>query len=70
MKQVKIQSDYGINTYLIITKTDDGDVVLKIIGNEEMRIATSGSRFEYNTLWDILKALNQVIEAVDKEGNK
>lgn len=68
MKQVKIQSDYGTDTYLIITRTDDGDVVFKIIGKEEMRIATSGSRFKGNTLINILKGLNEVIDAVDVRG--
>lgn len=69
MKQVKIQSDYGVDTYLIITKTDDCDVILKIIGNEEMRIATSGSRYKGETLWNILKGLNEVMNAVDTKGS-
>lgn len=75
---VRIQSDYSPDTYLTIAMSEDGDIALKIYGDDEMRITTSGSRFHGKDLVKILDAFQNVMRVIDevqnndlmKEGNK
>ena len=62
MKTAKLRSDYSIDTCLLITQSDDGDVSLKIIGDGEMRITTSGSRIKGQDLLDLIGAFVTVID--------
>lgn len=66
MKTVSFESDYAPGTILQIVQTDDGDIVLKIRGNGEMRIATSGGKLHGKQLVDCLKGFEQVVAALEK----
>lgn len=66
MKQVKIDSDYAPGTSLRITQTDDGDIVLRIHGDGEMRIATSGGQFHGKQLVTVMKLFSAIIDAANK----
>lgn len=63
---VRIQSDYSSDTYLTIAMSEDGDIALKIYGDDEMRIAASGSRFHGKNLAKILDAFQNVIRVIDE----
>lgn len=66
---VKIPSDYDPNTFLRLTQTEDGDVILKIIGNGEMRIATSGGMLHGLELVAVVNAFKAIIDTYRrKEG--
>lgn len=67
MAQTKIRSDYDPNTILTITTTDDGDVILHIHGDGEMRIATSGGQFHGNRLVAITDAFKKVIRLTKED---
>ena len=63
---VRIRSDYSPDTYLTIARSEDGDIALKIYGDDEMRIATSGSRFNGKDLAKILNAFQNVMNVIDE----
>jgi hypothetical protein len=63
---VKIKSDYSPDTYLTIAMSEDGDIALKIYGDDEMRIATSGSRFHGKDLVKILDAFQNLMRVIDE----
>ena len=67
---VRIQSDYSPDTYLTIAMSEDGDIALKIHGDDEMRIATSGSRFHGKDLVKILNAFRNVMDVIDEVQKK
>lgn len=72
-RTVLIQSDYSPDTTMRITMTEDGDVIFKIRGPGEMRIATSGGSFHGQQLakfCEAAKAIMEVAEQNDKEGEK
>ena len=70
MKYVKVQSDYSPETYLKMVRTDDGDIVFKICGEGEMRIATSGGQFHGKELVEIVKALDTFMDVINKSEEK
>ena len=61
---VRIQSDYSPDTYLTIAMSEDGDIALKIYGDDEMRITTSGSRFHGKNLVKVLNAFQNVMRVI------
>lgn len=61
---VKIRSDYSPDTCMLITRTEDGDVAIKIIGDDEMRITASGSRYKGNDLVNIIDAFQNLINVI------
>lgn len=63
------QSDYSPDTTMRITMTEDGDVIFKIRGPGEMRIATSGGHFHGHQLAKFCEAAKAMLE-VAKENNK
>lgn len=65
MKCVKVQSDYSPNTYMRLVQTDDGDIVFKICGDGEMRIATSGGRFHGKKLVAVCGAISDLMDALE-----
>ena len=67
MKSVLFESDYAPGTFLQIVQTDDGDVILKIKGDGEMRIATSGGKLHGKRLVDCVEGFIAVIAALDEE---
>lgn len=67
---VRIQSDYSSDTYLTIAMSEDGDVALKIYGDDEMRITTSGSRFHGKNLAKILDAFQNLMCVIDEVQKK
>ena len=67
---VKIPSDYDPNTFLRLTQTDDGDIILKVVGNGEMRIATSGGYLHGMDLVAVIQALGTVIDTYKKVSDK
>lgn len=60
----RIRSDYCPETCMLITRSDDGDVAIKIIGDGEMRIATNGSRYKGNDLVNIVDAFQNLINVI------
>lgn len=58
---VRLESDYAPGTFLYITCTSDGDIALRITGNGEMRIATSGGQFHGLDLVAITSAFRDII---------
>ena len=67
MKTAKLRSDYSTDTWLRITQSDDGDISLKIIGDGEMRITTSGSRLKGQDLLDVIEAFITVIDISNRQ---
>lgn len=63
-KTVYIKSDYDTNTGLRIVRNIDGDIIFKISGKGEMRIATNGGKFHGKKLCAILKASEALIDAL------
>lgn len=63
-KTVYVKSDYDPDTGLRIVRNVDGDIIFKISGKGEMRIATSGGKFHGNKLGAILKASEALIDAL------
>ena len=63
------QSDYSPDTTMRITMTEDGDVIFKIRGPGEMRIATSGGHFHGQQLAKFCEAAKAMLEVV-QESNK
>ncbi len=57
-----LRSDYSPETRLVLAKTEDGDVVMKIIGKGEMRIATSGGQFHGEELLEVLDAFQTIMK--------
>ena len=69
MKTVRFESDYAPGTYLTMVQTDDGDIILKIRGDGEMRIATSGGKLHGDQLVHCIHGFAEVIAALsDREG--
>ena len=64
MKHIKVHSDYSPDTYMKMVRTDDGDVVFKISGAGEMRIATNGGRIHGKKLIAVLQAANALMDAL------
>lgn len=60
-------SDYSPETKLMLMKTVDGDVVLKIRGPGEMRIATSGGKLHGNDLVDVIKSFDTIMRIMAKQ---
>lgn len=67
MKTTVFESDYAPGTYLRIVQTDDGDIVFKIKGPGEMRIATSGGRLHGKKLNAVCAAASALIDALNNE---
>lgn len=70
MKRAVFTSDYDPDTRLSIIQTDDGDIILKIHGNGEMRIATSGGKLHGNNLVDICSSFSRIIDILKEEEKK
>lgn len=67
MKYSKAHSDYSPDTYMKMVRTDDGDIVFKICGTGEMRIATSGGHYHGQKLAAVLRAANALMAALSME---
>lgn len=63
----KIKSDYAPNTYLMISQSDDGDIGIKICGDGEMRIATSGGFLHGRRLCEVIEAFVNLIKVLNNE---
>ena len=66
IKTAIVQSDYDPDTRLKIVRNVDGDIIFKIMGNGEMRIATSGGQFHGKDLNDVCDAASALIDALSK----
>lgn len=64
-KVARLRSDYSPRTVLTMVLTDDGDVCMRIFGDGEMRIATSGSQLKGEDHIRVLDALKTLIDAVE-----
>lgn len=64
MKYINVHSDYSPDTSMKMVRTDDGDVVFKICGTGEMRIATSGGHLHGKKLTAVLQAANALMDAL------
>lgn len=65
-KTVIIQSDYDPGTHLKMVRNADGDIIFKICGDGEMRIATNGGQFHGKKLNAVCEAANALIDALSK----
>ena len=63
---VRIRSDYSPDTCLTIAMSEDGDISIKIYGDGEMRIATSGSRLHGEDLVKVLEAFQNVMNVIEE----
>ena len=70
MMIAKYRSDYGPDTILTIVRTDDGDIVLRIRGNEEFRIATSGGKLHGEDLNIVVEAFERIIQVMNKKSGE
>ena len=69
----RLLSDYSVNRWLRITSTCDNDICISLQGdeNEEFRIATAGSRYQYSEYKHRFFALcNELIEVMDLMENE
>lgn len=66
MKGALVRSDYS-TTKLSLIQTDDGDIVIKTMGTDEFRIATSGGQYHGENLVNIV---NKFSELIDLLGNR
>lgn len=64
MDQVRFESDYAPGTSLTITRTDDGDIILHIRGEGEMRIATNGGKLHGAPLVLCCNGFDAVMRAI------
>lgn len=69
MKYARFESDYAPGTYLTMVQTDDGDIVLKIRGNGEMRIATSGGKLHGKRLAQCIDGFRAALDALAEGGD-
>ena len=65
MKVCTFQSDYS-DALLKIVQTDDGDIVLKISGPGEMRIATQGGKLQGENLVSVVNSFSNIIEVLNQ----
>lgn len=63
-KFIKVKSDYDPDTYMKIVHNSEGDVIFKIYGNGEMRIALSGGQFHGKELCTIIDAVKALMDAI------
>lgn len=61
----RIRSDYSPDTCLLITRSEDGDIGIKIVGDGVMRIATSGGHLHGTDLVNVVDAFQNVIEVIN-----
>ena len=69
MRSVLIQSDYS-DSKLRIVQTDDGDIVLKVIGDGEFRIATNGGRLHGEDLVSVVTSFATILDTYQKKQEK
>lgn len=64
MKHARFESDYAPGTFLRITQTEDGDIALRISGDSEFRIATSGGRLHGEELVQVCGHFSAIIDVL------
>jgi hypothetical protein len=62
VKTCEIMSDYDPDTFLRLTRTNDGDIVVTIFGDGEFRIATSGGRLHEYKLVKVVGLFSKIID--------
>ena len=66
MKVCTFQSDYS-DAFLKIVQTDDGDIVIKISGPGEMRIATQGGKLHGENLVSVINSFSNIIDVLNHD---
>ena len=66
MKSVIFQSDYS-DSVLRLVQTDEGDIVVKISGSGEMRVATQGGQLHGDDLVEVVNAFKKIIDVLEKQ---
>lgn len=61
----RIRSDYSPDTLLLISRSEDGDVGIKIVGDGEMRIATDGGHLHGDALVMVIDAFQTLINVIN-----
>jgi hypothetical protein len=70
-KTAKFESDYTRGTFLRLTRTADGDIVISIHGDGECRIATSGGKLHGEKMVEVVGLFSMIIDALNnKPDNK
>lgn len=67
MKIANYVSDYDPFTSITIIQNDDGDIILKVHGNGEMRIATSGGKLHGSAMVSVCTAFRNIIEILNND---
>ena len=67
MEMARFISDYDPETYITIIQNDDGDIILKVRGDGEMRVATSGGKLHGAALVSVCTAFRNIIEVLNEE---
>jgi hypothetical protein len=66
-KIAKVQSDYDPDTILTLIRNNDGDIIIHIYGNGEMRFATSGSHLCGKNKREIFPLFSKIIDIFNEE---
>ena len=63
--QAILKSDYSPDTFMKLIRRDDGDIIMKICGDDEMHIAMSGSRLHGRKKVIVVQAFDTIIKALN-----
>jgi hypothetical protein len=63
----KFESDYARETFLTISRTADGDIIISIFGDGECRITTSGGQLRGEKLIKIISLFSEIIDTFNGE---
>ena len=64
---VKFTSDYDPNTFLQLTRTEDGDIILRTHGNGELRFSASGGKLHGQELNNVLNAFGVIMNTIGQK---
>jgi hypothetical protein len=66
-KIARFESDYGPGTWLALSRTMDGDIIISIFGNDECRIAASGGQLRGEKLVKVTGLFSQIIDELNEK---
>lgn len=67
MRTASYVSDYCLNKKLNIIQTDDGDIILKLLGDGEFRIAMNGGHLHGEDLVKVISSFSEIIDVFSKQ---
>ena len=63
----RFTSDYDPDTYIQFARNEDGDIILRLHGKGEMRLATSGGKLHGMDMITVQKAFGVIIDTINKD---